>query len=77
MQRISITNSKKEKMIFALEPWGEQFEMQPEESFGFEYSGPNGPTYSLDIQEYCISLWVGGQYDFFRLYRGDVVLSES
>lgn len=76
MKRLSITNSKKEKITFALEPWGELFEMQPKDSFDVEYLGSENLRCELDIEDDAVSLWVDGQFEYIRLYHGEKELTD-
>jgi len=63
-----IVNSYEVEILFVLEPWGEQYKMQPKASFIIVASAPSVGQLDIQIQEKRITIfgWTGSTVQLFQ-----------
>ena len=68
MSSLEIKNSRDIEMRFDLEPWGEQYKMQPGESFRVVASAPTSGELVIDVEEKVITVfgWSGSIVQLFQ-----------
>ena len=82
VQYLRITNSKSTALRLHLEPWGEQFVMDPGTTFQIVATGPEGDCMELEYDDEHITLWgwSGSVISIFhkgqRLGGGDIPMPD-
>ena len=63
-----IVNSQDVEILFVLEPWGEQYKMQPKASFVVVASAPSIGQLEIQIEEKRITVfgWAGSTVQLFQ-----------
>ena len=68
--RLLIINTKGFPVAFHLEPWGEVYELRPEEQVSLVYRGPEGGYPEVAVGEDAIETW-GWVGSTVRLFKDD------
>ena len=75
---LSFTNKKTQNQIFALEPWGQMFELKTDEVIEVEYSpdpDSEDPIYGVVVDDEAITLYVENEFKMLRLIKNGVELT--
>ena len=74
--RLLVVNTKNIPVTFLLEPWGESYELQPEEQVSLVYRGPDGGHAELAVGANTIETW-GWVGSTVRIFKEDEELGGS
>ena len=55
--RVTVINSKQQNLTFFLEPWGDEYEMRPEDRFVLLFYGPNPGDPEVVVSEDGVTVW--------------------
>jgi hypothetical protein len=68
--RLLVVNTKSVTVTFVLEPWGETYELRPEEQVSLVYRGPEGGYPEVAVGDDVIETW-GWVGSTVRLFKDD------